>query len=629
MAGFEAERLGARGGAPSDRLTALHDLAGAVDGGPLPPVPLRPGEGSFPSVWRTAEMRLPLDARPPLGAPVVVFPGVHAATTVVHLDAIAGQPLAVSGRCDGTVRPRDTTGPLPDAAPGQPFRLTIGPAPRDGSRLTLGADVSRCTLDIRAATGGHSLTLRRDTVADPALAALDARLDVCAVPPLATLDALERVALSDRWLSRTCLGPTGPSRLLTDGLAAFNAKAEALTGRPLPRAALEAGDPAMPIDFSHAPALELIVVTSLQLRADFTGRMLGRMLAHHAARGTPVRILVSQNLATGPDRRMLARLAADWPMVQIQAYHWRPAPGITPTTLPDRLQRSQHTKVFGVLGRAPGTSRFMVGGRNLHDGFVFDSPRDLSGRPGLHDYTRRLRAPLAYFAAYEDLELEITDPAAVRAMMAHMGTLWQRDAPSGVVRPFSLTAEVPGAPRTGAFHILSMPQSDGRALEQWLVALIDATATRLDIASPYLNPTPAVAAALERAVARGVRVRVVTPRVVGGDPLDGFKAALKQMFLDRLTGLEVWEVAQPDRLLHSKFLIFDGRLSLVTSANLNARSLVHDTENGIAVLDPGFAARLTAVHDGYVARATPLTAATPVGPLRRWLLRPEAIRNWF
>ncbi|MGY6633743.1 MAG: phospholipase D-like domain-containing protein [Alkalilacustris sp.] len=607
-------------------------LAGLAGCGGIPATP--PPDEAAPTRWRTAELRLPLDGRPPLGRPEVVFPGVEAARTVVRLDAIAGQRLTVTGRCDGTVRPRDAGGSLPDAGPGTPFTVQIGPAMRDGSALTLHATVQACDLEVRAEDGrAHSLRLVRDEVARPALAALDTRRDVCALPPAATLDPLARVALAAPGLSRSCPGPLGPTRLLTDETAAFNARVEALMGRPLPAAALAAADPEMALDFSAAPVLDLIVVAALQLRADFSGRLLGRMLAHHAARGTTVRILVSENLMTGPDRRMLARLAADWPAVEVQALRWTPPPGAGTGGWIDRIQRSQHTKMFGVLGPDPGSARMIVGGRNIHDGFLFDRPPAPSGQPGLHDYTSLWRPPLAYFAAYEDLELEIADPPAVRAMLAHMATLWHRDGPGTAIRPFARTIERADAPRTGGFHFLSVPADDDRALEHWLVALIDAAERTVDIASPYLNPTAPVAAALDRALARGVRLRVVAPRPTG-DPLDGFKAVLKRDFLARFGDrAEVWELAQTGRLLHSKFLIFDGRLSLITSANFNARSLLHDTENGIAVLDAGFARRLEAVQESYVARADrvgpPTTPPRPTEALRGLLLRSETVRGWF
>lgn len=642
VAAYEAERLWAgpppaatdpgRPGRRAAGLRAALAAAAARDGGRLAPVEAAPGTLVFERRWRAAAAWVALDGVPPRGPAVVRFPGVGADRTVLDLVSVADRVLAVEGRCDGPVGLWQRGQSLPRAAADRRFRLELAPAGPDGTRLVLGPEVQRCTLEVGpdGLSDRHTLTLEREEAADARLAALDARLDVCAAPPPAGLDPLERAFFADRWLSRTCPAPVGPVRLLPDAVEAFNAKVEALTGRPLDPMALARGDPEMALDFSDAPELELILLSYLQLRADFSGRLILRMVAHHAARGTPVRILVSDNLITAPDRRMLLRLAAAYPAVQVQSYTWRPPEGVGPATLPERLNRGNHTKAFAVVAADPGRSRFLTGGRNLHDGFLFDTPRDLSAHPDLHDYASPRRAPLAYFAAYDDLEIELAGDDAVRAVAAHMATLWHRDAPSSVVRPFSVSAEVAGAPRTGTVHFLSVPQADGQALERWVVELIDAAEGRIDIASPYLNLTTPLAEALKRAADRGVRLRLVVPELPPTDPLAGLKRGFFEASLRRLGPRpEVWEVARPDRLLHAKVMIFDGRLGIVTSANMNARSFLIDTENGIAALDADLAARLGRLFDGWVAEAAPVRRVDPPSGLVRLLLRSPVVRSWF
>jgi len=633
----EAERLSVRTdaagrGPRSALLRAALERAEARDGGRLAPVAAPPGEHRFERRWRGAEAWVALDAAPPRGAPELRFPGVQAAETVLRLASVADRALSVRGRCDGPVRLWQGDDSRPGAGADRPFALRLAPGVPDGTRLVLGAGVARCELEVgpEDLARRHRLTLLRDEVADPGLAALDSRLDVCAVPPAAGLDPLERAFHADRWLSRTCATVAAPARLLPEATEAFNAKVEALTGQPLDPVALAAGDPEMALDFSHAPRLELILLSYLQLRADFSGRLILRMVEHHAARGTAVRILVSDNLITGKDRAMLMRLAAAHPSVQVQSYRWRPPEGMGPATLPERLNRGNHTKAFLTLAAEPGRSRMITGGRNLHDGFLFDTPRDLSAHPELHDYTRRLRAPLAYFAAYEDLEVEVADDVAVRAMAAHMATLWHRDAASSVVRPFSVATEVAGAPRGGMLHFLSVPQADGQALERWFVELIGAAETRIDIASPYLNLTAELSAALKAASDRGVRIRLLTPELPATDPLSGFKTGFIEASLRRLgPRVEAWQIALPDRLLHAKLLVFDERLGIVTSANMNARSFVLDTENGIAALDAAFAGRLTRLFEGWLAAAEPIGRVAPPSGLVRLLLRSPRLRSWF
>jgi len=637
---YEVERLTANVGSArpegfgrqSALLHAATAAAAARDGRRRQPVIAAAGSYSFTRAWRTAATWIMLDAVPPHGAPVVGFPGTQAGQTVLRLRSVADVPLLVRGRCDGPAQLRGNRFSRSAAAAGETFALHLLPGPTDRTRLILGADVQRCRLELgpENLSARHVLMLEREDIGNPALAALDTRLDVCAVPPAGELDPLEQAFLADRWLSRSCAMPVVPVRLLPDATEAFNAKVAALTGHPLDPLALAVADPEMPLDFSQAPHLELILLSYLQLRADFSGRLILRMIEHHAARGTGVRILISDNLATRKDLAMLARLAAAYPSVQVQSFRWQPPAGIGPATLSEWLQRGNHTKAFATLAAEPERSRLILGGRNLHDGFLFDTPRNLSDHPELHDYNRRLRSPLAYFATYDDLEVEIAGDAAVRTITAHLGTLWHRDAASSVIRPFSVTTEVTGAPRRGMVHLLSVPQADGQALERWFVELFNAAERRIDIASPYLNPTPPLTAALKRALDRGVAVRILTPALPPTDPLSGLKTGFINATLRRLgPRVEAWLYHHPTRLLHAKLLIIDDRLTILSSANMNARSFLYDTENGIAVLDPAFADTLGQLFANWLSEAEPVGKAEAPGALVQFMLRSKTLRSWF
>jgi putative cardiolipin synthase len=77
-------------------------------------------------------------------------------------------------------------------------------------------------------------------------------------------------------------------------------------------------------------------------------------------------------------------------------------------------------------------------------------------------------------------------------------------------------------------------------------------------------------------------------------------------------------------------LLIDGRLSIVTSTNLNRRSFIHDTENGLAVLDPAFYRRMRAVVEGYLAVAHRLRPTdADISDFPRRLFRSEAVRDLF
>lgn len=178
-------------------------------------------------------------------------------------------------------------------------------------------------------------------------------------------------------------------------------------------------------------------------------------------------------------------------------------------------------------------------------------------------------------------------------------------------------------------HFLSIPWQDGQAQVALFVDLIDAAQDRIDIASPYLNPPPRIAAALDGAIARGVAVRIVTTERVR-EPGDIFISGLNRMFAERYFGrLEYLDHDPYPRLLHTKAMVIDGRLVMLGSTNLNQRSFVHDPENGVLVIDRDLARRVLAVIDGYAGAARPITPDVRVVPLVRALMLWPAFRRAF
>ena len=95
-----------------------------------------------------------------------------------------------------------------------------------------------------------------------------------------------------------------------------------------------------------------------------------------------------------------------------------------------------------------------------------------------------------------------------------------------------------------------------------------------------------------------------------GDLAGNVLTELNLLFLERYgKRITFREYRQPEVLLHAKILMIDGRLVVVSSVNLNNRSFVHDTENGVAVLDRRFYARMKAIFDYYYSAAEPIGEA--------------------
>lgn len=550
--------------------------------------------------------------------------------------------LGLSLRCDGRARfLRETAGAadhhgVPWAAAGAVARTDLPPAERLRQTLELGAETTECRLQVQpAGRPGHALTLRREDLARPALDRIERPPVPCAPAAVMPSDRLAAVFHARRPLSQTCPQPIGRTELLADGPEAFNAKIEALTGARLPPALLNSGDPHVPLDWSNAPDLELIQIAYLNINADFTGFVLARMLAFHAARGTVVRIIVPDRMMTRQERQLFEGLAVRYPTVQLQPFSVPPSVGPGLESHLGRFHRMNHVKLFATLARQPGRSVAMVGGRNWHDGYIFVDPPDLSDWPFLQQYRPGALRIAGGYASYVDFELALHDDAVVRSVIGHVSAFWHRDHDSQQLWPgqpgraMDAAAGVPQASQGLLRHFLSVPYADGVAQEDLFVQLIDAARSRIDIASPYMNLTPALDAAFGRARDRGVAVRVVTTVRVR-EATDIFVTTLNRAFaIDHADWLEFTDYDPDPQLLHSKLMVFDERLAVVTSTNLNQRSFLHDTENGFLILDPPLVRRIGAVIEDYIRQGRRVTQDQQVNPLLRNLLRWPILSRGF
>jgi phosphatidylserine/phosphatidylglycerophosphate/cardiolipin synthase-like enzyme len=408
----------------------------------------------------------------------------------------------------------------------------------------------------------------------------------------------------------------------------FNAKVEALLGRPLPVSFIENEDPEAPIDFSAAPRLDYIFLSYLDYKADFSGQVIARLLRYHAARGTPIRVMVSSVMERDKDVALLEQLAGDYPNVQIKLFRWKPPKGSTFVDAVSKLHKVHHAKLLATLSREPGRTVAIIGGRNIHDGFLFSEPLDLSRYPWLQQYRRNRGLTLNYYSNWHDFDIAFSDRATVERLVAHFSTLWLADDDSQIARPLSIETrgDIAPSPRI-ARHFVSLPYADGRALEAYYAELIDAAQDSIEIVNPYLHLTPAIAAAFDRAVARGVKVTIIGRIDLSGDLGGDILTALNQMFANKYHDrLQIYDFKPKDTVLHGKILMIDKRLVVISSVNLNYRSFLHDSENGVVVIDRGFYARIHQVFESYLSASKPVDVK-PISPFLKWLVNRRILRE--
>ena len=162
----------------------------------------------------------------------------------------------------------------------------------------------------------------------------------------------------------------------------------------------------------------------------------------------------------------------------------------------------------------------------------------------------------------------------------------------------------------------------------WYV-LIRSARHQIRLQTAYFSPDAHLDAALKEAVSRGVDVDILLP----GPNADKRVAQLASegTYADLVSaGMRIWNF-QPS-MLHTKIMLVDGAAALVGSSNVNRRSLDHDEEVAMVVIDEATVGLLDHqfLEDLQHSRRIDLgrwerrSAAqrmleTAVTPIRRWL----------
>ena len=142
--------------------------------------------------------------------------------------------------------------------------------------------------------------------------------------------------------------------------------------------------------------------------------------------------------------------------------------------------------------------------------------------------------------------------------------------------------------------------------------MIESSHERLRIMTAYFVPDDCFQQLLLDAVQRGVEVDVMVP----GPHADKRVCQLaSESIYARLVegGVRIWAF-QPS-MLHAKVMTVDGVASVIGSANMNRRSMQHDEEVVLSVLDPEVARRLEDDFDRELDRCVRIEP-------RRWQDRP-------
>jgi cardiolipin synthase len=154
--------------------------------------------------------------------------------------------------------------------------------------------------------------------------------------------------------------------------------------------------------------------------------------------------------------------------------------------------------------------------------------------------------------------------------------------------------------RSRTVYVLASQRRRRRSIHREYVTRIRGARRSVDLAHAYFLPDRSIRAALYRAAARGVHVRVLLP---AQSDVPGLQFAVEATFARLLeSGVELYWLPPP--MLHTKTAIVDRTFVTIGSYNLDERSWRKNIEANLAVVDGPFGAHVTASFEGDLARAT-------------------------
>jgi putative cardiolipin synthase len=369
---------------------------------------------------------------------------------------------------------------------------------------------------------------------------------------------------------------------------------------------------------------------------DTAGSMVLTHLMAAAERGVRVRLLVDDTFLASEDRLLLALEAH--PNIEYRVFNpfKRRSDGLVTRQLLnlgefERLDHRMHNKALVADNRIA-----IVGGRNLadeyfglHEAANFRDLELLVGGPIVREISAAFDAywndrwsfPIEALShlepSYADLDeaTEIKDPD-IRIHNEPTPDLlqrrWEAQLRNALPGKPTLFVDEPPAERPDA--AADQPVQ----LANELVALFDGATEEILILSAYLIPSPDLEATIERAVRRGVEVRILTNSISSNNHLAAHSAYRNHIQQLLAGGAELHEVRVDARdryvhmfppadrkslALHAKALVFDHDKVFIGSANLDPRSLRINTEMGLLVESEALNARVRTAFEPDFAEA--------------------------
>lgn len=238
--------------------------------------------------------------------------------------------------------------------------------------------------------------------------------------------------------------------------------------------------------------------------------------------------------------------------------------------------------------------------RNHRKLVVIDGRVGFTGSLNLVDPSYLLRSNLRRGLQWRDTWIELVGPP-VRALDVLFWSDWWAET-NELVELATTASETEGDLLMSA--IPSGPGFEGEINLRVFVELVHAAEERITIVSPYFVPDDAMRYAITSAAMRGVEVELFASEV--GDQFWTYHA--QRSYYEELlrAGVRITLFAKPT-VLHSKFMIFDDRVSVIGSSNIDLRSFGLNYEVSMLVEGTSMVAQLHGIAEGYRRQSIELT----------------------
>ncbi len=339
-------------------------------------------------------------------------------------------------------------------------------------------------------------------------------------------------------------------------------------------------------------ASDIICLEFYIYRNDETGERLAEILRRKASEGVHVYVLYDHFGSFGTPRSFWKGLTRAG--IKVSASHpftWK-APGT--------YLRRDHKKLIIIDGEVAFTGGLNIA--NEYSGFhLLHHPVKLKGRK---------------LYAWRDTGVLLNGPAAM-VLLDYFRKAWRLWTGEEIIFRKDPLFYPDGFPVIPIFASSARGRRRMRKLLYWS---IENSQTGIHLTTAYFTPSLRMLSILAKAVARGVRVRLLLP---GRSDVPAAHYAARASFTKLLRhGIEIYTYS--GTILHSKSYLFDSVWSIIGSANLDFQSLRKNDEGNVGILDESFGKEMLSIFEMDILMSEKIE-------LDEWLKRPfcEKIKERF